>query len=517
MGKLSGGPLKQATKAALGLAKAYRMDAVAAMRLVARAAQGDTATLAKYGIKLGEGLSAQEKFNKVMEIGAKNYKLVEAEADTYVVKVQQMKNALSDLKEKIGEGLMPVFKAWAERITKWATDNNARIGEWAAKTVSYVGLVKDVFASFINYMRSDWQSGLQYVLDSFLDMLGATFRAAVTLAIAAGEGIYAGIKEALLGRQKHKIEVEVFRRYRDEGGPVREVQGISPSWGWGKTSLGTKEFPVDLERMAEIRADVEADFRQQKTESILGNTLKKIAADFKKTLKGMLLNAPAELGKAWAEDYARLVAKLEAIGKDSIKYGSAAAREEREETPAGEEAVKALVDKGRQVLQPKEARFLTFAPGTKFGTEEQIAKNTKESVDVQEQILATMKATDVYPPFSARIVEAAELEHFKQTFRETLRGDFNPPITKRIIERTREHVEQLETAPPIIQPQQELHGPRVGREAESESNQRTAKNTTKANSHLAKLAPLLKEVVQGLAELSHKIENSSGYSVTNFS
>jgi len=103
MGKLSGDSLKAATVAAIGLAKAYKMDTVAAMRLVARAAQGDTASLTRYGIKLGEGLTAQEKFNKVLEIGASNFHLAEGETKTFNGAVDQLKNTWGDAKEKMGQ------------------------------------------------------------------------------------------------------------------------------------------------------------------------------------------------------------------------------------------------------------------------------------------------------------------------------------------------------------------------------------------------------------------------------
>jgi len=116
MGQLSGKELQDATKAAIGLAAAYSIDVVAAMRLVSRARVGDTASLTRYGIKLGEGLSAQEKFNRVLEIGAKNFALAEGEARTYSGSMIQMKNALGDIREEIAKGLAPMMMRFANRI-----------------------------------------------------------------------------------------------------------------------------------------------------------------------------------------------------------------------------------------------------------------------------------------------------------------------------------------------------------------------------------------------------------------
>jgi hypothetical protein len=103
IGKLSGGKLKEATKAAIGLSSAFGMDLTSAMRLVARAAVGDTSTLARYGIKLDTTKTKAEQFYEVLKIGAGNFKLATEEAKTHLGQIDQMKNAYSDLKESIGE------------------------------------------------------------------------------------------------------------------------------------------------------------------------------------------------------------------------------------------------------------------------------------------------------------------------------------------------------------------------------------------------------------------------------
>ena len=116
LGKLSGQALKDATKAAIGLSAALGIDAISAMRLVSRAAIGDTATLARYGIKLSETLSPQEKFNELLRIGAQSFSLAEGQAKTFSGQVAQLGNAWGDVKEKIGEALMPVAMAFIEAM-----------------------------------------------------------------------------------------------------------------------------------------------------------------------------------------------------------------------------------------------------------------------------------------------------------------------------------------------------------------------------------------------------------------
>lgn len=103
MGKLAGEDLKNATVAAIGLSKAYGMDLQAAMRLVARAAVGDTGSLKRYGIVLDASLSTTEKFNEVLRIGRDNFALATGETNTFTGRLAQLKNAFGDAKEKIGQ------------------------------------------------------------------------------------------------------------------------------------------------------------------------------------------------------------------------------------------------------------------------------------------------------------------------------------------------------------------------------------------------------------------------------
>ena len=94
--------LEDATKAAVGLAAKYQIDLKTSMMLVGRASQGQTQMLTRYGIVLAETLSPQEKFNKLLEIGAGAFRLAEADAKTLAGAQEQMKNALGDSREELG-------------------------------------------------------------------------------------------------------------------------------------------------------------------------------------------------------------------------------------------------------------------------------------------------------------------------------------------------------------------------------------------------------------------------------
>lgn len=102
LGKFSGDTLENATVAAIGLANAYRMDLQTAMTLIGKAAQGNTEVLARYGIVFKEGMSQQEKFNHLLEIGQQNFALASGQTKTLCGHLKQLANAWGDAKEQIG-------------------------------------------------------------------------------------------------------------------------------------------------------------------------------------------------------------------------------------------------------------------------------------------------------------------------------------------------------------------------------------------------------------------------------
>lgn len=134
IGQLSSDQLPAAQKAAVGLAAAYKLDLNTAFEMVGKAAAGNTATLARYGIVLEEGLAPNEKFNELLRIGAERFELAREEANTTAGALAQMNNLWGDLKEVIGTWILPllgdVSTAFAD-VLKWiqGLSNNQKQAE----------------------------------------------------------------------------------------------------------------------------------------------------------------------------------------------------------------------------------------------------------------------------------------------------------------------------------------------------------------------------------------------------
>jgi len=122
IGQLAADQLPAAQKAAVGLAAAYKFDLNTAFELVGKAAAGNTSTLSRYGIVLGEGLDPQEKFNELLRIGAERFSLAEEEVNTTTGAIHQMTNFWGELKEMLGTWILPLLGDVAGAFTdvlKW--------------------------------------------------------------------------------------------------------------------------------------------------------------------------------------------------------------------------------------------------------------------------------------------------------------------------------------------------------------------------------------------------------------
>jgi hypothetical protein len=121
--------LKEATTAAIGLAARFRIDLSSAMMLVGRASQGQTQLLTRYGIVIDQSLSAQEKFNELLKIGAESFNLAQEAAKTAQGTTTQFRNALSDLGETLGDKILPLMTDYIKLLKE-----SVEIADKALKT-----------------------------------------------------------------------------------------------------------------------------------------------------------------------------------------------------------------------------------------------------------------------------------------------------------------------------------------------------------------------------------------------
>ena len=125
---LSKDGLKEATQAAADLAAAQGIDLESAIRLVGRAATGQTDILRRYGVEVEKGATDSETFaNALTQLNAQFGGAAAAQLNTYAGVIQSLQNTIGDFKEAIGEivtgnpALIAAFRAAQEEIERFTS------------------------------------------------------------------------------------------------------------------------------------------------------------------------------------------------------------------------------------------------------------------------------------------------------------------------------------------------------------------------------------------------------------
>lgn len=116
---LEGKELDSVTKATLDLAAAKKMDLAAAADLVAKSVGSSTNALSRYGVQIEGAAGSTERAQAAVKgISALFGGQASAMANTFAGRVDQIKNAVDDLWEMMGNNLLPIVGLIADTIYK---------------------------------------------------------------------------------------------------------------------------------------------------------------------------------------------------------------------------------------------------------------------------------------------------------------------------------------------------------------------------------------------------------------
>ena len=385
------------------------------LRYYIDALRGTGTSLASYVGELRKAKTEQEKMLILQKAMAKGWDVAKSKAESGLGVLAQTKNKLGDIAEVIAAPLLPMIKSSGKAVTAWAKENEANIAWWAQKTFSYVTLVKDVFWDFVVFMKQDWRAGLAFAFGSFLELLKATFKSAVILAIAGGRGIWKGVKEGLLGEKGGLEEFEKAggKTYK-RGETWAEATEMHGYWKQKarekyqeetffrvKGRAGFGERYVRTEDREKWERALQAAQKKQ-VESIIGGSLNAAANTFKEAIDNIFKDMPDDLRKGYDESLQNHMERLEELGAKPGKTPigePAAAEPPKPFSMAMAETMKEAGSALAQKLAPLEARFLTFKPGATFDIERrqvtlmgQNVQNTKNMFQALKDIKSDIKA-----------------------------------------------------------------------------------------------------------------------------
>lgn len=386
--------LEEATKGAIGLRSIMggKLGLTESMKYLALAYQGEFTMLRRYIPELRKTEDAIEQLAIVQKKGIEGFKLAREEALRGLGPLQQMKNAVGDVKEKIGGALLPTVQETALRIKEWCERNQDKIGEWAEISVAAVTLVKDSFIDFLDYMRTDWKNSMSFALDSFLTLLLTAFKTAVSISIAGGQGIWAGLKQGLAGQQPetHKLAQKLYEAAGGQWGTrIRKTPpgGIEP--------LATVQEPYAKNEALwqQSYANAKKQAREKTIKDIVGDVPQQIAKQWKDAFGEIMASAPEGLGGAWQKSLESYQARIAEISAKYFAGTGTPGPEGVGGTGAGPGGPLAgLITTIQGKLSPKEGRLLTFAPGQAAQEDPgfKIERNTSEQLRVVKESLRTL-------------------------------------------------------------------------------------------------------------------------------
>jgi hypothetical protein len=300
--------LNKAATAAVGLAAKFRIDLNTAMMLIGRASQGQTQMLTRYGIILREGASNQEKFNQLLEIGAKSFKLAEEEAKTNSGAIKQLSNSWGDLKEAIGKAILEstsfsagldMLRGKIEGFTEGVDNNFVQL----INTVALFAVeAKATFAKVITHVTG------------FADFVTAGFQSMGNDIMALLKWTYSATKELISGLW------QMFKGFFKDIANNFKNLGLS-IWKFMKNPLKGIDFSLTAKNMKNA-------FDKIKIEPLtfvdikFPTTFKDIETIEKKrieTLKRFQINANKEINQ---KDLSDKIKKMTAVSTTKVKIES---------------------------------------------------------------------------------------------------------------------------------------------------------------------------------------------------
>lgn len=220
--------IDKATRGAIGLASVFGMDLTSAATLVAKAMTGNTAALSRYGIRVAENLSAEQKQVQLLDQLQKMFGRATAETGTFDGQLKQLKVRWGEVQEAAG---------------KWVTQQKGiiEILNKASQTIlDYLTMGEMLDKSTANQVEQE---------DRLADRLGKAAAAAGWQYREMAKLIesYGGITPALISAINHeKYGVEIKNAYvaalRDEKGAWEKVEAarLKAERGSGGLDAGIK-------------------------------------------------------------------------------------------------------------------------------------------------------------------------------------------------------------------------------------------------------------------------------------
>lgn len=176
---VQGTVMKQVIQATLDLSAATGVDLMRAAMLMGKAFEGHTSTLSRYGVIVNSHIDTQKRFASVMDqVNFRFGGAAQAQAETYIGKMNIMKLAFNDLQEQVGSflaGPAGGFVTWLTDTIRLETSSLQNITAASTALGGLGNVIKtalvEVLRDVMNFFMNIWSWELKVVAQ--MPMIGA--------------------------------------------------------------------------------------------------------------------------------------------------------------------------------------------------------------------------------------------------------------------------------------------------------------------------------------------------------
>lgn len=248
---LEGQKLKEVTKATLDLAAAKGIDLRSAADLLGKAFVGETGTLSRYGIVIGQNIPKSEKFAQALsKVNSMFGGQAEAKAQTFSGQIEQLGNAFSDLQEEIGaliagngQGLITLLIDF----TKYVGSSIAQIREFSAG-----------FKSFGDFLNANFILVMTAVGSAILEVVGyvVSFLSKIPMISGAMTSLKTQLDATRLGIESQGVAMQAALNTTDYV-TSRELSAEQQKQAADARTLAVRK--ANMAALAQAKAKQEAD------------------------------------------------------------------------------------------------------------------------------------------------------------------------------------------------------------------------------------------------------------------
>ena len=250
--------LDEVTTAAIGLAKAYRMDLSEAVMLVTKASQGETGQLKRRGIILDDTMTAQEKYNALLRLGYEKFALETESLNTAAGAYGQYRKSVDGAKAALGQGLLPTAQKTFQSLATWLNTNQDDVKRWGENVAKILTWSAKKFVEtqdkIVGARADQWieqEARVRYRIETG-DILGGG-------QTTRSRGIWAPMETTTLPLQYpeayQRIVEQLRRENQDLIGPRVDLAGPSITAIGGQYPMPTLEDNLDLSPGGTVNAE----------------------------------------------------------------------------------------------------------------------------------------------------------------------------------------------------------------------------------------------------------------------